>query len=586
MQQGRPRLLILGGPHVAAEEAAARLGDRFDTVVLNAGEALAALKGQRFEAVLADVGDYLALERQLVGQQSSALLNALGEGVCLADAQGHVVWSNERFRAYDEPLRQRIAGQCRVALRWITDQPDAAAAARRYDVDAPDGSRSFEVMISPVYDMAESGQRAGGGPPRHVAAVVWDVTTRRRRQEKQALIDAAGAELVRLDAEAIRKMSTPERLRVLEQKIVKYAHDLLNFDHFAIRLAEEKTGKLELVMSQGLPPVAMEVELYAKRDGNGISGFVAATGRSYICQDAATDERYVVGIEGARSSLTVPLRLHDRVIGIFNVESTRPAAFNEEDRQFAEGFAMHVALALHMLNLLVIERSTTGEAVSGNVEGELNEPLDDILSEATRLKQTHAGDAAFARHIDRIVADVEAIRRRVKDVASGPRNILGAEKALTDAAIDPAMAGKRVLVADDEPRIRQVVRDVLRARGADVVMCEDGASAMAALRGASGAAASGPGAERTMGGGGSGAPVKFDLLISDIKLPDATGYDVFAAARKVNPTLPVILMTGFGYDPSHSIVRASQEGLQCVLLKPFQAERLIEEVHKALAAPR
>ncbi|MCE2968514.1 MAG: hypothetical protein LW831_13410, partial [Phycisphaeraceae bacterium] len=60
-------------------------------------------------------------------------------------------------------------------------------------------------------------------------------------------------------------------------------------------------------------------------------------------------------------------------------------------------------------------------------------------------------------------------------------------------------------------------------------------------------------------------------------------YEIFAAARKVSPDLPVILMTGFGYDPHHSVVRASQEGLSCVLFKPFQAERLIEEVHKALA---
>jgi hypothetical protein len=44
-------------------------------------------------------------------------------------------------------------------------------------------------------------------------------------------------------------------------------------------------------------------------------------------------------------------------------------------------------------------------------------------------------------------------------------------------------------------------------------------------------------------------------------------------------------MTGFGYDPHHSIVRASQEGLQCVLFKPFQIEKLIEEVHKALMGP-
>ena len=41
-------------------------------------------------------------------------------------------------------------------------------------------------------------------------------------------------------------------------------------------------------------------------------------------------------------------------------------------------------------------------------------------------------------------------------------------------------------------------------------------------------------------------------------------------------------MTGFGYDPHHSIVRSSQEGLHCFLFKPFQIEQLLEEVYKAL----
>ena len=40
-------------------------------------------------------------------------------------------------------------------------------------------------------------------------------------------------------------------------------------------------------------------------------------------------------------------------------------------------------------------------------------------------------------------------------------------------------------------------------------------------------------------------------------------------------------MTGFGYDPNHSIMRASQEGLHTVLFKPFRAEQLIEAVKKA-----
>ena len=77
----------------------------------------------------------------------------------------------------------------------------------------------------------------------------------------------------------------------------------------------------------------------------------------------------------------------------------------------------------------------------------------------------------------------------------------------------------------------------------------------------------------------------FDLIISDIKMPYRNGYEIFAAARRISDTLPVLLMTGFGYDPHHSIVRASQEGLSGVLFKPFKVEQLLEEVYKALEVP-
>jgi DNA-binding response OmpR family regulator len=46
--------------------------------------------------------------------------------------------------------------------------------------------------------------------------------------------------------------------------------------------------------------------------------------------------------------------------------------------------------------------------------------------------------------------------------------------------------------------------------------------------------------------------------------------------------VPIILMTGFGWDPSHSIVKARQEGLQTVLYKPFRADRLMEAVELSL----
>lgn len=595
MPDGLPRLLLVTGPApegggtpaptstlpLSSADLEQALGGVFHIEVTTADRLAERLQQGRFDLVISASADFVALARSLASGRDRLLLNALGEGVCLTDYDGRVLWHNDRFAAYDAATQHRIAAACRQAARQSADPASPSPAAggpsgRRYEVSGSEDHRILEVAVSRADDVEGVGGKA-------MVAVAWDVTAARRTQQKALAIDRAGEELVRLDAELVRSMHTPERIRVIEQKIVKIAHDLLAFDQFNIRLIDTRTGKLELVMSKGLPPDAMEVTLYAKPDGNGISGYVAATGRSYISYDTTTDPRYVSGIHDARSSLTVPLRLSDKVIGIFNVESAKPAAFDEEDRQFAEKFANHVALALHILDLLRVERVETSENVSHTVVDELSAPLAELAADAARLKATAETDPAqVMRTIDRIIAEVDAVKRTVKDVTSGPQTILGADAALSDSTLDPMMAGKRILVADDEARIRQVIRDVLSARGAEVVVCENATEAIAALHGANVPGRARPGLERGAPDAGSAA-LGFDVLVSDIRMPDKTGYEIFAEARKLFPDLPVILMTGFGYDPHHSIVRASQEGLQCVLFKPFQADRLVEEVHKALA---
>jgi CheY-like chemotaxis protein len=516
-----------------------------------------------------------ALGEGMSAEDAHAALSSIGEGVCVCSMDGHLVWANDRFRAFDDQTRARITAVCRRAAVQFEEQilqQEAAgfsAGSQKYEVASPDESRFYEVVVSPVRHQGPDVH--GPGRLERVAAVVWDVTRSRGVQTKMDAIDRAGGELVRLDAESVRKKHVTERLKLLEEKIIKFSHELLHFDHLAVRLVDERSGKLELVMASGLPREAMEVELYAQKEGNGIMGYVAATGRSYLCPDISKDRRYIMGLHGARSSLTVPLRLHDKVIGAFNVESEHLAAFTEEDRQFAEIFANHIALALHILDLLVVERCATGETVTGTVQGEIREPLEDIVRHATWLQGAADKDPALRDHVERILTDCRAIQERVKDAAAGPQNILGAEKALADLTIDPALAGKHVLVADDEPKIRNTIRDLLRGKGCRVIVCSDGAAAIAELE------ASG---KREVTG-----VAPFDLIISDIKMPDKNGYEVFSAARRVDADVPVILMTGFGYDPHHSIVRASQEGLQCVIFKPFPAERLLDEVRKALGAP-
>jgi len=182
-----------------------------------------------------------------------------------------------------------------------------------------------------------------------VVAVVWDATGTRRLQQKIDAIDKAGRALVRLEGDTMSRMNVGQRLKLLEDQIISFTKELMHFDHFAIRLLDRKSNKLEVVMSAGLPPEAVNIELFAEPESNGISGYVAATGRSYICPDVERDPRYVMGLDQAKSTLTVPLRLHDKTIGIFNIESRQRAAFNEDDRQFAEIFGRYVAIALNIL---------------------------------------------------------------------------------------------------------------------------------------------------------------------------------------------------------------------------------------------
>jgi len=67
------------------------------------------------------------------------------------------------------------------------------------------------------------------------------------------------------------------------------------------------------------------------------------------------------------------------------------------------------------------------------------------------------------------------------------------------------------------------------------------------------------------------------VIITDIKLPDYSGYLLMLRLQKILDHVPIALMTGFGYDPGHSIVKARQAGLhrKAILYKPFHLDQLL-----------
>jgi CheY-like chemotaxis protein len=550
------RLLILTGPNSRSGSVIDQFRSQFDVVVATSIEqAVNELRHGRFDAVFADSADFLPLDRAVASQQSGLILDTIGEGICIADQAGNILWANKKMKLWPVNIQDRVCKVCSDAFNTFVNQVSPAQEgevplrSRKFSFSIDD-TQFFELICSPVLDSRRQVTQ--------VVAICWDASSGRRLQQKIDAIDQAGRELVRLESEAIAKLSVGQRLKLLEEKIIKYCRQLMHFDHFAIRLLDRKTNKLEMVICVGLPSEAVEIELLAMPEGNGISGYVAATGRSYICSDVSKDPRYVMGLGQAKSSLTVPLMLHDKTIGIFNIESTQLSAFTEDDRQFAEIFGRYVAVAINILDLLVVERFTTTGQLASDVTTEIAGPLNDIISDATLLMDEYIGNDDMRKRLETIIGSVNKIRTSVKEVATGKTTILGMHTS--EKARDPDLDGKRVLVADDEPNIRQTIADVLSRYGCKVDMAADGNEACALLA----------------------AQARYDLVLTDIKMPHKNGYEIFAAAKKIGHSPPVILMTGFGYDPNHSIVRASQEGLAAVLFKPFKVDQLVGEIKKAI----
>ncbi|MBP7746284.1 MAG: response regulator [Phycisphaerae bacterium] len=544
---GHPRRILLIADSQAAPLWLPALQDRGAVhVAATVAEALAALHDTQFDIVICPGSELLPLSTAAARDQARTILDGIALGVCTVSRDGALLWANAALHQYAPEAVEAVRATCAALL------PDLVADTAPRTIQ-----RTLSVGQKQFLDLTVSALRDAAGVVDRVVGLVNDTTTLVRMRDKLDAIDAAGRELVALGADDATRMEVPERLQLLEDRLIRYCHDLLDFTHFAVRVLDPQTGRLDTVLSGGFSEAARATSVYARKEGNGITGYVAATGTPYICPDITHDPLYLPGLECARSSLTVPLRLNERIVGVLNIESDQPAAFTDEDRQVAEIFGRYIATALQMLKLLVVERSETTGQLAADVRSELAQPLDDIVAEATHLLAQRPDADETQRRLRAILGHVDRVKETLQGIATPP-----AIRGLTPESGErrPLLSGKRVLVADDEDIIRETIADVLSKAGALPVTARDGEEAVGMLH-----------------------TQHLDLVLSDIKMPYKNGYEVFAAAKAVNARCPVILITGFGYDPEHSIVRASREGLAGVLFKPFKVEQLLELIEKAVA---
>jgi DNA-binding response OmpR family regulator len=117
----------------------------------------------------------------------------------------------------------------------------------------------------------------------------------------------------------------------------------------------------------------------------------------------------------------------------------------------------------------------------------------------------------------------------------------------------------RVLVIDDEPEIAELLQDILTSEGHTVKTAMNGSDGvkLAALS-------------------------EYDMVITDLGMPDLSGWEVARRIREAVPTLPVVLVTGWAASIDDDEVRRA--GIAEVVQKPFDIEAVLEVTARVLSS--
>lgn len=554
----RPRVLLIG-PSVGPLDGALAAAADVEPVSNDPVEVARRLRAGGIAAVVAPP-DVVAgmLERF---RRDEFIISHIEKGLAVLDATGVIVWANRVFRTHSpaDPTGRPLLAALGTRLAAVEtgdawSEPsqsrilDPLAPARAgvpisLRLHCPDNREQpyLEVDVRPAF--------GGTGAVSGFIALVRDVTAEVVQQQKLDALHAAGRELAGLDADQLTDMNVEARVELLKANLRRTIHDLLKYDTIEVRLLDRTTGELKPLLEDGMLPEAAKRVLHAKATDNGVTGFVASTGQSYLCEDAAHDPHYLAGAAGARSSMTVPLKFQDEVIGTLNVESPRVNGFGPDDLQFTELFSKEIAAALHTLDLLTAQQvCTAGQSIEA-VNKEVALSLDEVLAGASvLLDRVGAADPDAAARLRSVLGAA----RQVKDsIARVGRNMVAAP---AQGGAQPLL-GKHILVIESDERLR---------RQAHLLLGRLGATAETAATGTDGIAMAAAGT--------------YDAIFQEVKPPDTGGYDCYTRLRAANPRATVALTTGFGYDVAHSIVKARADGMRHVLFKPFRQDQIVRAV--------
>jgi PAS domain S-box-containing protein len=285
-------------------------------------------------------------------------------GVIVSDARGRLSLANGAVASLlGVELEPMVGRPMRIVidevLKWRFTNPEEFAARAHQihadpaleaieDRETVDG-RAIEFSSSPVRD--PNGRIVGR------VAVLHDVTPSRLALADARRLAAERAQLLEREerraheevalsraAHAMASALTPGEIHEI---LLDNAHALVGACQKSAVLAMDRRGVLMPAATRGFSRETIRHMTY--RAGEGFLGRVVTDRRATIVSDTLVDERVsrrIVGPEGIRSFMHVPLVLGDRVYGVVSINSSAPRAFGERELKVMDELALHAASAL------------------------------------------------------------------------------------------------------------------------------------------------------------------------------------------------------------------------------------------------
>jgi CheY-like chemotaxis protein len=348
-------------------------------------------------------------------------------------------------------------------------------------------------------------------------------------------------------------------MRKILEILVEQLAEFFSLRHFAIFQLNPLGLELDLTHSSGFKDGSTAILTGLKAE-QGILRRLVDTGIPQVVNDIRETETSLSSLaeeEGLESMICVPIFSRDELWGLLAAFSREKSRFKEEDGRIITLFGGQIGQLFEHLSQSI--RDNLDEVlvpILGSIElmnlrysdkGTIS--TSEVLEAQNRFRRRVLSYIAGLEQgsLEEITGQEEARREGIK-LPSGEE--LSVEEVITIKGDEnPTPNTKKVLVIDDQPIVTDLLVSVLERMNYQARVASCGKEGLEMFE-----------------------KDRFDLVITDLGMPDISGWEVSQAVKQKRPNVPVVVITGWGVDPDPNKVRDSKVDL--IITKPFEVEQL------------